>query len=50
MSERFLVALWSVFVSLAFLITGVVLISVGTNSYVGIGVLFLILYFNSQKE
>jgi hypothetical protein len=49
-NDEALKALWSILLSLALLIAGVVCISLGTNTYVGAGVLFLVLYVNSQRE
>jgi hypothetical protein len=36
-------------IGLVSLIAGITLLSLGTNLYIGLGVLFLILYINSTK-
>jgi hypothetical protein len=43
-------ALVSVALSIGSLIAGITLLSLGTNLYIGLGVLFLVLYFNSTRE
>jgi hypothetical protein len=43
-------ALWAVFFSLFCLIAGITCIWLGSNGYIATGVLFLLLYINSQKE
>lgn len=50
MDDDALKALGQILLSLSCLVAGVVLLSLGTNSYVGIGVFFLILYVNSTRE
>ena len=48
--KEVLQALVQVAISLLSLIAGVVFIGLGTNLYIGLGVLFLIMYFNSRGE
>jgi hypothetical protein len=43
-------AIWAVFLSLFSLIAGITCIWLGSNGYIATGVLFLLLYINSQKE
>jgi hypothetical protein len=42
-------AIMEIVIGLGSLIAGITLLSLGTNLYIGLGVLFLILYINSTK-
>jgi hypothetical protein len=42
-------AIVEIVISLGSLIAGVTLISLGTNLYIGLGVFFLIMYYNSTR-
>jgi hypothetical protein len=43
-------AIVSILLSLGSLVAGITLLSLGTNLYIGLGVFFLVLYFNSTRE
>jgi hypothetical protein len=42
-------AVMEIVIGLGSLIAGVTLISLGTNLYIGLGVFFLIMYYNSTR-
>jgi hypothetical protein len=49
-NTEFLKALGAVAFSLGSLVAGIVLIGLGTNSYIALGVFFLIMYHNSTRS
>ena len=50
MNDEFSKALVAIAVSVFCLIAGITCIWLGSNGYIATGVLFLLLYLNSQKE
>ena len=49
-SKEALKAVMEIVMGLGSLIAGITLISLGTNLYIGLGVFFLILYYNSTRD
>ena len=47
--KTILVVLFEILISLGSLIAGITFIGLGTNLYIALGVLFLIMYYNSTR-
>jgi hypothetical protein len=48
-NKAFLKILAEIAISIGSLIAGITLLSLGTNLYIGLGVFFLIMYYNSTR-